>query len=104
MPLPNITNKNDWFNELLIRCICHSHHFLSIFFDPDEKYKENLSITFLDEPRSIFGLLKDWFKKGRCWWSEIELSHEDAIALRDKCNEYINYCEKYEKQKIKSSV
>jgi hypothetical protein len=73
----------------MFECVCGNYHYLNVAFDysdKDEKLSDDLTFTFLEQPRSLWCLLKEWCKRRSVWWGECEIDKEDARELRDKLN------------------
>lgn len=88
--MPNIDQKfkSIRVENMLFECECNGDHYLEVFFEPDEK-DYLLTFAFKDYPESLWSAIKWWWRGNGLWRSELLLTKEDTIKLRDKLNEHL---------------
>ena len=97
MPMPNITDST--FGSLLFRCKCGGHDLELFFDDKDNEYWMNVTVN----GASLWQALKWWWKYRQLWTTDVELTKEDMVALRDALIKHTEY-EKSDKETLKEEA
>lgn len=94
MSIPNKTTKFEWCKQILFECDCKNNHFLELTSDRDNEWKDdNLTLLFIDQPVPLWTSIKNWFRHGRSYFSDIILPIDDCKELVKYLNEHIEFVE-----------